>query len=739
MDTFRLLSRSSSFKQKSGENRKKDAVALPSRGASSNPQLYGNIQSSNIESTKIESTDKKRKRQKETWSRNGQPLGKSSSTKGSSRAQSRKIDDQMGKAKQRYTSKSATAQRAEEELFTETECKSILRGHKLKITRLALGQDQTHLEDGKSSRAKQAAKSHENIEHTKKDFQLFPQPLLAFEDLRTKYTLSRRLASNIQDQGFSVPTEVQLGSLPLTLQRQKPDISEAPNPSTNRIDLLTVAPTGSGKTLAFMIPLLDGLMRKIEAGSSQGPNQDLENDQGIKAVVIAPTKELANQIVNEGRKLAKGTGVKVIGMRKNMILRGTNLDPSTSKPQELTDTLSSEDESGPKTSGTTEAVKADILITTPLSLVHALQDGNEIRHLPSVQHLVLDEADVLLDPLFRSQTLDIWNACTNPSLRTSLWSATMGASIEELARSTIQSRHSNLEAKHGPVPRGDLVRLVVGLKDSAIPNISHKLVYAATEQGKLLALRQLLHPSPSTSTSLPLRPPFLVFTQTIPRAIALHSELLYDIPPEAGGSSRMAVLHSDLSDTARSSIMTRFRRGEVWILITTDLLSRGVDFRGINGVVNYDVPTTSAAYIHRVGRTGRAGRDGGVAVTLYTKEDIPHIKGVANVIRASEGGKDEGEVRKWLLDALPTPGKELKKRLKRFGVEARRAGPLEKGDKERKRARISTKSGFDRRIERNRKDAAVQSRRRVDEDINVNLDVDVAQGGSEDEWGGLED
>src|SRR5207247_11424519 len=104
-----------------------------------------------------------------------------------------------------------------------------------------------------------------------------------------------------------------------------------------------------------------------------------------------------------------------------------------------------------------------------------------------------------------------------------------------------------------------LVRLVVGLKDSAVPNVSHKLVYAATEQGKLLGLRQLLHPTASTSDSdTHLRPPFLVFTQTIPRAIALHSELMYDIPAEAGGSSRIAVLHSGLSDSQRSDILTGF-------------------------------------------------------------------------------------------------------------------------------------------------------------------------------------
>ena len=120
------------------------------------------------------------------------------------------------------------------------------------------------------------------------------------------------------------------------------------------------------------------------------------------------------------------------------------------------------------------------------------------------------------------------------------------------------------------------------------------------------------------------------------------------------------MLHSDLTDLVRDEVMTRFRKGEIWVLITTDLLSRGVDFRGVNGVVNYDIPTSSAAYVHRVGRTGRAGREGGVAVTLYSKEDIPYLKHVANVVAMAQkhnGDSHKGAMQQWLLDALPTLSK----------------------------------------------------------------------------------
>jgi ATP-dependent RNA helicase DDX52/ROK1 len=150
--------------------------------------------------------------------------------------------------------------------------------------------------------------------------------------------------------------------------------------------------------------------------------------------------------------------------------------------------------------------------------------------------------------------------------------------------------------------------------------------------------------------------------------------------------------------------MAGFRRGEIWVIITTDLLARGVDFRGLNGVVNYDVPTSAAAYVHRAGRTGRAGRKGGVVITLYTKEDVPFIKPVANVIAASEkargeGGNEGSSVQQWLLDALPTPSKRDKKNLKQRGLEIRRPGV--------KGAMISTKAPG-----HNRKGAWNQSKRR---------------------------
>ncbi|MCJ1418583.1 RNA-dependent ATPase rok1 [Xylographa parallela] len=607
--------------------------------------------------------------------------------------------------------------------LSDEECRRIFKSHKIKVTLL-----KKH--ENSASKDKKHKKRRSSVAIPEKDLMIpvYPQPLRSFAELRSQYGVSKRLAANLDSQGYRTPTEVQLGSLPLLLgtneDRGLPKSSHDHRDGKDVVDLLTVAPTGSGKTLAFLIPVLSGLLRDRRKDKRNRLTPPVHSH--TSAIIIVPTHELADQIVNEGKKLAIGTGLKIAGMRKGMQL-------------DFESTLRDQSNKGSETHG--NVVKADVLVTTPLVLVHALSAGPDMKPkaLPFIRYLVLDEADVLLDPLFRAQTFDIWRSCTNENLQTSLWSATIGSSIESLAQSFISERRRELGQSHSA---HYLLRLIVGLKDSALPTISHRLIFAGTEQGKLLAIRQLLHPASSeiSEASQALRPPFLIFTQTIPRAVALHAELLYDIPPEAGGSARIAVLHSDLSDTARSNIMAEFRKGEIWVLITTDLLSRGIDFRGINGVVSYDIPNTGAAYIHRAGRTGRAGREGGIAVTLYTKEDIPYVKNVANVIAASQKMKGRSAdaagsgVQKWLLDALPDVSKKSKQQLKRGGVEARRTVRADDGGKkEARKMRISTKSGFDRRLENNRKGAVKGARQRI-----LSEKIQDAGDSSDDEWSGIE-
>lgn len=676
MDPLKLLSRSTKLHKKQGVSAKEPS--LPS-GQQARPQLYGAVNDD-----AAVSASRKRKRGHAAKSKGATEPAGPDFFGGATRVV--ESSPPQLDAEQTSTENDSANQELDEE--SEAHAQRILKQHKLKMTWLN--------PPATSKKGKKKAKEGKKEQNQ----HVYPRPLERFHTLQKRFGIPQRVQANVSEQGYDLATEVQMAALPLLLDNPKsflraPEGQDSTTLESSYLDLLAIAPTGSGKTLAFLTPLFSKIMRLRKEQS--GPRH-------TTALILAPTKELVGQIVNEGKKLGSNTGIKISQVRKGM-----HLD-HLSEPSDKTAEVNGEDSS----------VKVDILVSTP-GVLHSILEDKDDRDgaaLPAVESLVLDEADVLLDPLFREQTLAIWNKVPHPELRVSLWSATMGSNIEDLARTTIAARRERLaDQKSVKVSEAPLVRLVVGLKDSAVPNIQHKLIYAATEQGKLMGLRQLLHPTTSSAESgPPLRPPFLVFTQTIERAVALHSELLYDIPAEAGGISRIAVLHSDLSDTARDSVMTRFRKGEVWVLITTDLLSRGVDFRGVNGVVNYDIPTSSAAYVHRVGRTGRAGREGGVAVTLYSKEDIPYMKHVATVVSMAQKqqGAAAGEgVQQWLLDALPSLSKNDKQKFKKRGVEVRTARGMASDPRAAKKARISTKAGYVRKEENKRKGAIAGSKQRA--------------------------
>lgn len=557
-------------------------------------------------------------------------------------------------------------------LESDDDIRKLLARHKLRFTILSGAPPVTTATAADEGQKKKKKKQQQSL--------LIP-PLTSFSQLRSSqhgYALSKRVYENILRQGYAAPTEVQMGALPVLMRKS--------HVAGGDVDLLTCAPTGSGKTLAYVVPLLDGIL----AARSKGVRE-----KGVKAVVLAPTKELAAQIVNEIMKLAVGTGVKVALMRKGMA--------ATSAKGE--------------TAGI--HITSDILVSTPLLLLHAIESEEGKGEFAKVRRLVLDEADVLLDELFRDQTLGIWKALretANGGLRTSLWSATISSGTEEVARNMMLPSPSSPSST--TAPSQTILRFIVGIKDTALPTVHQTLLYTATEPGKLLALRQLFTTS--------FHAPALIFVQSIPRAQALHAEILYDLPTPG----RIAVLHAALTDTARAETMARFRRGDVWVLITTDLLARGVDFRGVRLVINYDIPTTVVAYIHRVGRTGRAGAEDGCAVTYYTKEDVGYVKGIANVIAVAQKTKNGsvdggggGGVQKWLLDALPKTSRRDRKRLKLQGVQTRSLGT---------KARISTKSGYERQKTNTRRGAAEASRRR-----KLEGDDDDADDG--EEFVGIED
>jgi ATP-dependent RNA helicase DDX52/ROK1 len=166
-------------------------------------------------------------------------------------------------------------------------------------------------------------------------------------------------------------------------------------------------------------------------------------------------------------------------------------------------------------------------------------------------------------------------------------------------------------------------------RNAATDTIKQELLFTGTEAGKMIALRQLVQKG--------IKPPVLIFVQSIERAKELFHELIFD-------GINVEVIHSDRTKAQRDNIIDQFRVGKIWVLIATELMARGLDFKGVNLVINYDFPQSVASYIHRIGRTGRAGRQG-EAVTYYTQDDLPYMKGVVNVMK--ESGCDVPE---WMLN-----------------------------------------------------------------------------------------
>ncbi|KAG8986542.1 RNA-dependent ATPase rok1 [Tulasnella sp. 427] len=251
-----------------------------------------------------------------------------------------------------------------------------------------------------------------------------------------------------------------------------------------------------------------------------------------------------------------------------------------------------------KGGSSSEQKKALGKVGTPLRLLAAIRE--EAIQLDNVRYLVLDEADNLLDSDFGKQTEEVLDFCTHPDLQKCIFSATLPQVAEQVAKRVLV----------------DPIRVVVGVKDSASLHVAQTITYCGTEVGKIFALRQLL------ATSPPL--PMLIFVQSKERAKQLYQELLYD-------NVTVDQLHSDMTSKQRLESVARMRRGETWVMVCTEVLARGMDFGGIRGVVNYDFPTTVQGYVHRIGRTGRAGRTG-VAVTYFTDADIPFLRPIAQMI-----------------------------------------------------------------------------------------------------------
>ncbi|XP_065827734.1 probable ATP-dependent RNA helicase DDX52 isoform X2 [Oscarella lobularis] len=406
-----------------------------------------------------------------------------------------------------------------------------------------------------------------------------PELILEFNQLIDLYSMPRYVLANVRDQGYATPTPIQMQTIPLMMHRR---------------EVLACAPTGSGKTAAYVLPIIAQLKKPQKVG--------------FRAVIISPTRELAQQIYRECSRLATGSGFHIHVL--------TKASASTTK-------------FGPRSSK-----RFDILITTPNRLSFLLEQEPPAISLDNVQWLILDEADKLFEKGeggFRDQIAPIYAACDRPDVRHALFSATVSNGIEEWCRAHLDN----------------FVRVIIGQRNTATEAIKQRLVFVGQEEGKLIGIRDIIREG--------FKPPMLVFVQSKERAKDLFHELIYD-------GLNVDVVHADRTQSQRDNVVRSFRLGKIWILICTELMSRGIDFKGVNMVVNYDFPTTAVSYIHRIGRTGRAGRVG-EAVSFFTEDDAPYLRSIVNVMK--ESGCDVPE---WMLK-LKAPNKRKRKRMAKTAPE----------------------------------------------------------------------
>ncbi|XP_063002610.1 probable ATP-dependent RNA helicase DDX52 [Elgaria multicarinata webbii] len=301
-------------------------------------------------------------------------------------------------------------------------------------------------------------------------------------------------------------------------------------------------------------------------------------NKGFRALIISPTRELASQTHRELVKLSEGTGFRI-----HMIHKAAEAAKKF----------------GPKSSQ-----KFDILVTTPNRLIYLLKQDPPAVDLTRVEWLVVDESDKLFEDGktgFRDQLATIFLACSSHLVKRAMFSATFAHDVEQWCKLNLDN----------------IISISIGARNAAAETVDQELLFVGSETGKLLAMRDLVKKG--------FTPPVLVFVQSIERAKELFHELIYE-------GINVDVIHADRTQQQRDSVVHSFRAGKIWVLLCTALLARGIDFKGVNMVINFDFPTSAVEYIHRIGRTGRAGH-AGKAVTFFTEDDKPLLRSIASVIQ----------------------------------------------------------------------------------------------------------
>ncbi|MGD0887366.1 MAG: DEAD/DEAH box helicase [Thermodesulfovibrionales bacterium] len=353
------------------------------------------------------------------------------------------------------------------------------------------------------------------------------------------FNLHPRIAAGVKALGYDKPTPIQCQAIPPVLQGH---------------DLMGLAQTGTGKTAVFVLPILERLMK--------GPRGT------VRALVIAPTRELAEQIHQ-----AIGSMGRQTGLRSVTVYGGVSANLQIQKLR----------------SG------VEIVVACPGRLLDHIRQGT--INLSHLEMLVLDEADRMFDMGFLPDIREIIRHVP-VKRQTLVFSATMPDDIQRLVR----------EVLHAPV----IVQIDPGVPVDAV---AHAL-YPVDQHLKTELLLGLLRHTDTESV--------LIFTRTKHRAKRVGQQL------ERAGY-RAASLQGNLSQNKRQAALDGFRDGSYQILVATDIAARGIDISSISHVINYDMPDTTDAYTHRIGRTGRAAKTGD-AFTFNVREDEDMVRNIERVL-----------------------------------------------------------------------------------------------------------
>ncbi len=360
---------------------------------------------------------------------------------------------------------------------------------------------------------------------------------LVFDEL----PLAPFLKETIRSIGYEKPTPIQAQAIPLALEGG---------------DLIGLAQTGTGKTAAFVLPLIQLLSGRKE--------------RAIRALVLAPTRELAEQIHDVIKMLAPRSGIKSVTIYGGVSHRN-QITALRSVPQ--------------------------IIVACPGRLMDHMRGGT--IDLSTVDYLVLDEADRMLDMGFMPDIKEIVSALPKER-QTMLFSATMPSEIRELSNSILKN------------PKTIKVQ-----SELPVATVTHSM-YTLKQESKGQMLSSWLTSNPDAVT--------VVFTKMKHTAKKIAERLSKDGIPATS-------LQGNLSQAKRQRALNGFKNGEYRVLIATDIASRGIDVDGITHVINYDMPDTVDAYIHRTGRAGRAARSG-EAVAFVTRADRGILRSVETWLKA---------------------------------------------------------------------------------------------------------